>query len=82
MTEWQPIETAPRDGTRILAFLPGTNPEDDFHAPEDVMIVSWDEHCEHGFGWLIDQEENLAAWCNPTHWMPLPSAPGIAPGSA
>lgn len=70
--EWQPIETAPKDGTRILVWDNGCWP------------ARWLEEAEHGHGelgpgWQIFECE-LDVWyalCadNPTHWMPLPEPP-------
>lgn len=71
---WQPIETAPRDGTKILVFT----------AIGDVEIgqwctTEWDRYELH------DADRNLYTrrvdihefWNNnfPTHWMPLPEPP-------
>lgn len=64
MSDWQPIETAPRDGTIILAYDPACHP--------DVYTVRF-EH-EH---WAIADAEAFSTLTNPTHWMPLPSPPEI-----
>jgi len=63
---WRPIETAPKDGTMILAS--GTQ-KADFGAPEGPFLdtVWW----EHGL-W---QDGSLAQRPSLTHWMPLPEAP-------
>ena len=67
MSEWQPIETAPKDGTSILvysekgdkgAFLPG-----------GMAVDRWQREYTTGFG-----EFNPYHW-PPTHWMPLPEPP-------
>jgi hypothetical protein len=72
---WRDIESAPKDGTRILGYLPETDLDDDYYAPEEVMVVAWERHYQHGDGWLIDREEQFAGWCNPTHWQSLPEPP-------
>lgn len=55
---WQPISTAPRDGTRILVFENGV-----------VADVAW----EGGpGGWISHRDRGWAVEYNPTHWMPLP----------
>jgi len=61
--DWQPIETAPRDGTLIL-IAGGT-----FFG---VDIAAWrrDGWCG-GYGAEYDGEY----WHKPTHWMPLPPPP-------
>lgn len=61
MTEWQPIETAPTDGSYILTFAPDAYPQ--------VAVSHYDYFPEENPGsWRDDQ-------CQPTHWMPLPHAP-------
>lgn len=59
MSKWQPIETAPKDGTLVLVW------------DEDTPITaSWDE----GFGWC-DNVRGTYWGFSPTHWMPLPEPP-------
>jgi hypothetical protein len=61
--DWQPIETAPKDGTPILGFMPS----DDFSPITGIEVIWWD------FGaWLMGCE---AVIDHPTHWMPLPDPP-------
>ena len=77
MNEWQPIETAPKDGTWIL--LAGGKVEDD----EDefrMAIAKWTnylsgrttdwhwQHCFYDGGYY-------GSYDGPTHWMPLPEPP-------
>lgn len=67
--KWQPIETAPKDGTWIMIYEPygGGQNVDLTH-----WIASWGDY-GHDEGW-IDQDDALVTR-NPTHWQPLPTPP-------
>lgn len=90
MNDWQPIETAPKDGTIFLAFCPDQPPfyRGDWHyhkeSPAGVVLLFWDD-CD---GYVDRQQGLIPGWCipaysrhgvgrahNPTHWMPLPEGP-------
>ncbi|CAH1678059.1 hypothetical protein [Chelatococcus sp.] len=65
--EWQPIETAPKDGIEMLVarFWPDKSP-----------IYQVDRWCEKGeAGYEGFGKFNMQYW-PPTHWMPLPPPPG------
>jgi len=68
MTDWQPIETAPKDGTRILAYgLCG------FLSQPGIATVTWS-----GKFWVCDPNEATEydyEECELTHWMNLPEPP-------
>jgi hypothetical protein len=61
---WQPIETAPKDGTQILAFA---------HERRGYFGVAQWAEAQPAFkdvaGWFWDYA------IRPTHWMPLPAPP-------
>ena len=61
MTEWQPIETAPRDGTEILAA-------------QLVRETEWIRQvCVFFAGeWMVSWDHRSM---DPSHWMPLPEPP-------
>jgi hypothetical protein len=61
--EWQSIKTAPKDGTAVLAAFPDSDLPHSVRYGESGWEVAWDGHVLSGY----DQ---------PTHWMPLPDAPG------
>lgn len=64
---WQPIETAPRDGTRILAWIPRGNNKHE---------VIWMGTLPSGrVRWLFSHGWISAGDFQPTHWMPLPAPP-------
>ena len=70
--DWQPIETAPRDGRTVLLAEPVdgkvfTTPG---HWLEDYG--GWWEHGSHPTDYVDLPVEN------PTHWMPLPPPPEAA----
>lgn len=78
-TEWKPIETAPKDGTKVLAS------RHDYLWPEVVYWQEYDaetreETGEDGY-WAFAGEllANVAdpfdADTLPTHWQPLPEPP-------
>lgn len=61
MGEWQPIETAPRDGTEIIGMI----------RPKVIRLVWWFAPSSRTFGWRDENGRTI----NPTHWMPLPPPP-------
>lgn len=74
MSEWQPIETAPRDGRNLLLW------DADSQSHE---IALWSE--PHQL-WAIDYTDSMPPSAHakvspsntcyvPTHWMPLPTPP-------
>jgi hypothetical protein len=82
---WQPIETAPKDRTRILAG------GGDCAVPlsvywDAVFETKYDEDKDasyHVGAWTDDAVESFAyeekAAYSPTHWQPLPSLPQAEP---
>lgn len=79
MSEWQPIETAPKDGTTILVrgrptdLVMGGDTLVKFHKL-GTYTAAWDEidstFCLSGGSWL-------GPFVSPTHWMPLPPPPEV-----
>lgn len=92
MADWQPIETAPKDGTDIQARIPG-------HGDDNVIAWQCDafrdenEKCCGGWAFTTEQEppdcwtdgicwssnEDGVPSIQPTHWMPLPPPPEPKP---
>lgn len=68
MNGWQPIETAPKDGTRVLLFDAGRSPPN--------MIAHWDWN-----RWCGDKtiSGRFTIWADVSgaYWMPLPSPPSL-----
>lgn len=72
---WRPIESAPKDGTKIWGIEPG--------AP-----LGWDEPHQAVMRWELSktfpgrgswiQDDNERLRCAPTHWQPFPIPPGAA----
>src|ERR1700688_3508091 len=74
MSDWSPIETAPKDGTPILCYDP-FKPKD-----ERIYVVIFVKGCDYHIdgchivrkcAWQEASGEGYFTW-NPTHWMPLP----------
>jgi hypothetical protein len=67
---WQPIESVPQDGTRVLTFDPSYG----------IAAATFDPY----WGW-VERGADYATevWgigeMHPTHWMPLPTPPKLEP---
>jgi hypothetical protein len=68
MSKWQPIETAPKDGMRVLFYTPG----DDETGYLPSMQVSYIDKGGELPTYDVDQWHD---GLRPTHWMPLPEPP-------
>jgi hypothetical protein len=80
MSEWQPIETAPKDGSVLLVWYP----IGDYPSGNHVFasFVCFRGKIPRG---TFYGEPYRDGWCNdhngaylpvePTHWMPLPTPP-------
>jgi hypothetical protein len=74
VSEWQPIETAPKDGT--LVVLVGKI-VDGWAQPTRACVGSWSFEQRPPYfvaGWAFVAPGYIAEF-NPTHWMPLPEPP-------
>ena len=84
---WQPIETAPKDGTRIWVYGNGVHDVASWsdgkdHEPDELGIADdgWDAGWVSYHGWFFPgasfgPEEHQRDGTQPTHWMPLPPTP-------
>lgn len=64
---WQPIETAPKDGTRILVYR---------------KLERGYEHRRVGVDLFVnDNWRKSRLFMPPTHWMPLPKPPQSSQGA-
>ena len=64
---WQPIETAPKDGTHILLWW-----------GEQARLGWWldNSHTRTPWaGWKVPSLQVVPFGCQPSHWMPMPAAP-------
>ena len=70
MSDWHPIETAPKDGRRLLMFSEDEDYEDCDLTPQIGLwrdgqwLIAWDFTPMDGDVFKL-----------PTHWMPLPEPP-------
>jgi hypothetical protein len=68
MSDWQDIETLPRDGRYVLAYRPLARETGD----EEIAVVRTSQYSR-------TSPQGVEHWtnriCHPTHWMPLPAPP-------
>lgn len=67
---WQPIETAPRDGTDILGAESIRHSKAGYQMGGQVYVCKSIDHDTYDKMWV-----NSSGFRQPTHWMPLPKAP-------
>ena len=70
MSDWKPIDTAPKDGTEIILGV-----FSDSFVDATVMNSRWIDGEEKGCYWL-----DWHGMPRPTHWQPLNPPDGWVPG--
>lgn len=76
MSEWLPIETAPKDGRRVDLWVIDRAGHG-YRYPD----VRFDWIADDSFGWTdANSHGRLEPDVAPTHWMPLPSPPDAPSG--
>lgn len=79
---WMPIETAPKDGTKVDLWADGERYTDCHWGVSDVPMGN-SKDCEWEKSWLYldcDNNGNYFYWpfrSNPSHWMIIPKGPEI-----
>jgi len=75
MTDWQPIETAPKDGTDIIVMYIDI----DTQCVRTAFWLDYEYDPSQDGWWTYDCSEVGGALMTriyaPTHWMPLPEPP-------
>lgn len=78
MSEWQPIETAPKDGTWVLLYFDGWDRPDVYEGQPTIYAGQWstENHWRESGDWYVDWHDLTQYHIGPpTHWMPLPDPP-------
>lgn len=70
LSAWLPIDSAPKDGTRILAFFPD---ESDWY---QFSVCCWS--ARNGAWWGCSPSASGVCDSHPLFWMPLPTAPATS----
>ncbi len=65
--QWQPIETAPKDGTNIVLTPLGFG-----HRSHASFVGYWVPEVN---GFAVQHVGHMHGLAKPTHWMPLPEPP-------
>lgn len=76
---WQPIETAPKDGTNIDLWAKCWIAGDDsfmWRRFADCYWTKGDSMTNHSSYWV-----RMDTGWYPTHWMPIPDGPADVPGA-
>ena len=73
MSEWQPIETAPKDGSEFSHMGPMILLASPFG---HFAVGYWGKGLDRAMGWINPNDHRRMDYWNAfTHWMPLPERP-------
>lgn len=67
-TGWATIDTAPRDGTKLILWAT--------YSPAQEPFAVMGRFSDSGLGWVSDDLSGQGSvQLDPTHWLPIPSPP-------
>ena len=72
--DWQPIESAPQDGTQVILWTSTDNADDALYVRD---LLDGEHVNEVQIGYFNEDEDEWSTTYigKPTHWMPLPPPP-------
>lgn len=83
MSEWQTMDSAPKDGTRILGW--SVEEPDTFllptsglsHVDDGPHVIVWGSRFKSGHkaAWWFRFGSEFTEIATPTHWLPIPADP-------
>jgi hypothetical protein len=68
------IATAPRDGTRVLVYVPAEPGGNEWDSYRRGWLTAWFD-MTHWYTGLRDTCDSAGALDEPSHWLPLPAEP-------
>ena len=77
MTEWQPIASAPKDGTNVLLYIPNYGSHIHIGFFTDMVMISHGKVKSDNKHWTAMDGlfSHMRNHPEPSHWMPLPTPP-------
>lgn len=72
---WLPIDSAPKDGTVILAYRPDQGVFAAHHVDHGDFLGLPEDEWEQPGWWTTDGGDLSSPDLMPTHWMPMPEPP-------
>ena len=73
MSEWKPIETAPKDGTDVILLWKGSVEFGWYNVQRNPKFGEWSFYFSGSAAYSASNRDPNCP--NPTHWMPLPDPP-------
>ena len=84
MSEWEPIETAPKDGTIIDLWIKGKISDIEFYCADKPIYINdgWYGGRSTNWWWFRDKfrpymglNKQAPVFIEPLYWMPVPDPP-------
>lgn len=77
MNEWRPIANAPKDGTKLLLFIPEYRQPIHIGWFHDSTTIEYGKVARESRHWMTGAWPSFSTDKNPepSHWMPLPAHP-------
>lgn len=79
MSDWRPIETAPKDGTPVLGYCQPRYVESGKPMSFSYQAIIWwrgERYGDSQWKWRLHHSDSAV---EPTHWQPLPAPPEDRP---
>jgi hypothetical protein len=70
VSEWQPFDQAPKDGTRVLLWLS----DEEFSVTAAWRVPPCYPE-EDACWWSMEMDLDVEQFHSPTHWLPMPDGP-------
>lgn len=79
MSAWQPIDSAPKDGTRVLLYtIEGLGESIEYPAMGTGRYERFEDGSEGWIATTLPDQSFYGSMSRPAFWMPLPSPPRSA----